>query len=63
MDTEKAMKFASWNDLEGDGGDAAAFQLAKELEFNGLYNEGMIDPVETMIELDFQPDCCDEATQ
>lgn len=46
MDAEKSELFAAWNMLEGmEGQDAAAFEVAKLLEFNELYEAGEVNVI------------------
>ena len=53
-DALKSEMFADWFLLEGseDDADAAAFENRLALEFNRMYNEGEIEPIDVGIDLE-----------
>ena len=60
-DADKSQAFAAWSTLEaGEGQDVAVFQSAQLIEFNKMYNEGLIPVVDQGIGIPVLPDKCGE---
>jgi hypothetical protein len=65
QDDEKSEMFATWYQLAGEeqDADAAAFELRKSLEFNELYNDGLVEVAESGVDLESVPEDCQDSTK
>ena len=58
---EKDELFLQWAEMAGlEGDEAEAFRVMQQLEFNRLYNDGLLDVVESDFVIPALPDNCPE---